>query len=102
MATRPRLLLLDEPTSNLDPLWQIKLMEMVRVEIADGERAALIAMHDLDAAGRYGDRLIVMNGGKIAADGAPAQVLASPVISQVFGVERMEGVWRPVRPAAGR
>jgi iron complex transport system ATP-binding protein len=102
MATSPRLLLLDEPTSNLDPLWQIRLMEMVRLEIADGQRAALIAMHDLDAAGRYADRLIVMNEGKIAADGVPAQVLASPAVSQVFGVERIGGLWRPVRQAADR
>ena len=50
LAPRPRLLLLDEPTANLDPLWQIRLMELVREEISAGDRAALVAIHDLDAA----------------------------------------------------
>ena len=50
LAPRPKLLLLDEPTANLDPLWQIRLMELVRDELRRGGRAALVAIHDLDAA----------------------------------------------------
>jgi iron complex transport system ATP-binding protein len=95
LATRPRLLLLDEPIANLDPLWQIRLMELVRREVARADRAALVAMHDLDAAGRYADRLIVMSGGRIAADGPPCDVLVSDVIPRVFGVERRAGFWQP-------
>lgn len=102
MATRPRLLLLDEPTSNLDPLWQIRLMELLREEISGAERAAVVAMHDLDAAARYADRLIVMADGKSAADGAPGDVLSSAVIPGVFGVERRGGEWRAVIGAADR
>jgi iron complex transport system ATP-binding protein len=101
LAASPALLLLDEPTSNLDPLWQIRLMEMVRAEVAGTARAAVVAMHDLTAAGRYSDRLMVMESGRIAADGAPEAVLASPVIPAVFGVERTGEGWRPVSPAAG-
>ena len=99
LAPAPRLLLLDEPTSNLDPLWQILMMELLREELTD-DRAALVAMHDLDAAATYADRLIVMTGGRVAADGSPEQILASPVIAEVFGIERREGAWRPVRPSA--
>ena len=100
LATRPNLLLLDEPISNLDPLWQIRLMEMLRSEVAGPERAAIVAMHDLDAAGLHADRLLVMHDGQIAADGPPGEVLASAVIPAVFGVERSGGLWRPVRPPA--
>jgi iron complex transport system ATP-binding protein len=102
LAPSPRLLLLDEPTANLDPLWQMRLMELLREELAGQERAALVAMHDLDAAGAYADRLIVMEGGRAVADGIPEEVLASPVIAQVFGIARDRGTWRPVRPTAGR
>jgi len=93
LAPRPKLLLLDEPTANLDPLWQIRLMELVRAEIAQGGRAALVAIHDLDAADRYADRILVMNGGRIAAEGLDQ-------VTAIFGVERVAGRWQAVRPPA--
>lgn len=96
LATAPRLLLLDEPTSNLDPLWQIRLMQLLREELSGAERCCVVAMHDLDAAGDYADRLIVLDGGRIAADGAPQEVLSSPVIAEVFGITRQGGRWTPV------
>jgi iron complex transport system ATP-binding protein len=97
LAPRPKLLLLDEPTANLDPLWQIRLMELVREEIGGGGRAergraALIAIHDLDAASLYADRILVMDRGRIAAEG-----LEGPHIGEIFGVERAGGAWREVR-----
>lgn len=97
LAPRPKLLLLDEPTANLDPLWQIRLMELVRAELNAGERAALIAIHDLDAAARYADRVLVMDQGRIAAEG-----LDGPHVAKIFGIERVGGVWQAVRPLAGR
>jgi iron complex transport system ATP-binding protein len=100
LAPRPKLLLLDEPTANLDPLWQIRLMELVREEIESGGhagrgRAALIAIHDLDAARLYADRILVMDGGRIAAEG-----LDGPHVADIFGIERVAGSWRAVRPPA--
>lgn len=95
LAPRPTLLLLDEPISNLDPLWQIRLMALVKEEVAGAARAAVVAMHDLDAAGRHADRLIVMCGGRIAADGLPAEVLGSAVIQEVFGIVKRGGTWVP-------
>ena len=94
LAPEPKALLLDEPTANLDPLWQLKLMDMLR------GRTALVAVHDLDAAALHADRLIVMNGGRIAADGAPDEVMASSVVAGVFGIEKVEGCWRPLRRPA--
>jgi iron complex transport system ATP-binding protein len=90
LAPRPRLLLLDEPTANLDPLWQIRLMELVREEISRGGRAALVAIHDLDAAGIHADRVLVMDSGRIAAEG-----LDGPHVAAIFGVERISGRWQP-------
>ena len=95
LAPRPKLLLLDEPTANLDPLWQIRLMELVRAEVRQVGRAALVAIHDLDAAERYADRVIVMNEGRIAAEGMDR-------IPAIFGVERVAGRWEAVRPPADR
>lgn len=93
LAPKPKLLLLDEPTANLDPLWQIRLMELIRSELDQGDRAALVAIHDLDAAARYADRIIVMNHGRIAAEG-----LDGGHIAEIFGIERADGTWRPVSP----
>ena len=90
LAPRPRLLLLDEPTANLDPLWQIRLMELVREEVRGGGRAALVAIHDLDAAEYYADRVLVMDRGRIAAEG-----LDGPHVAEIFGVERISGRWQP-------
>ena len=91
LAPKPKLLLLDEPTANLDPLWQIRLMDRIRSELAGTERAALVAIHDLDAAQRYADRILVMDKGRIAAEG-----LDGPHVAAAFGIEKVDGVWRPV------
>jgi iron complex transport system ATP-binding protein len=93
LAPRPKLLLLDEPTANLDPLWQIRLMELVRDEIGKGGRAALVAIHDLDAAERHADRILVMDGGRVVGEGLEKA-------PEIFGVERVDGQWREVRPPA--
>lgn len=99
LAPSPALLLLDEPTANLDPLWQLRLMDMLR------GRTAIVAMHDLDAAATHADRLIVIDRGRIAADGPAAEVMAGPAIAAVFGVEKADGRWRPLpdrRPGEGQ
>ena len=103
LASQPRLLLLDEPTANLDPLWQLRLMDIAAEAARSPGRAALVALHDLDLAVRYADRLIVMNEGAIVADGTPAQIAADGTIAKVFGVEAGPAGWRAVsRPADPR
>ena len=95
LAPEPALLLLDEPTANLDPLWQLRLLDLLH------GRSALVAMHDLDDAAAHADRLIVMNEGRVAADGPPEEVMAGPAIGAVFGIERASGRWRPLRTQGG-
>ena len=94
LAPRPRLLLLDEPVANLDPLWQVRLMERLRLVAREPGRAVLMASHDLDLAGRFADRLIVMDQRRVVADGGP-ELLDGPHIPAVFGIERRGGAWWP-------
>jgi iron complex transport system ATP-binding protein len=94
LAPRPKLLLLDEPVTNLDPLWQLKLMERLRLLTRESGRAVLMASHDLELAGRFADRLIVMDKGRAVADGGP-EILGGPQIRAVFGIEKREGAWWP-------
>jgi len=94
LAPRPKVVLLDEPVANLDPLWQLKLMQHLRGLAHDRGQAVIIAAHDLDLAGRFADRLVVMDKGRIAADGG-RELLDSEVIRQVFGIERRNGAWQP-------
>lgn len=99
LAARPRLLLLDEPVSNLDPLWQLKLMAYLRAEARANRQAMLVAVHDLDLARDYADRVIVMGRGRIVADGGAGAILDGPVVEQVFGIRRAGGRWRIAPPS---
>jgi iron complex transport system ATP-binding protein len=94
LAARSRLLLLDEPASNLDPLWQLKLMTYLRTEARANEQALLVAVHDLDLARDFADRLIVMDRGRIVADGLSGPLLDGPIMRDVFGIHRDGGRWR--------
>jgi iron complex transport system ATP-binding protein len=97
LAPGAKLLLLDEPVANLDPLWQLRLMERLRASV-EGGQGAVVAMHDLDLAGRYADRLVLMDRGAIVADGEPGAVLGSERLSAVFGIRKVGGEWRPYPP----
>jgi len=94
LAPDPKLLLLDEPLANLDPEWQLRLIDLLRAEAARGGRAALVAVHDLDAAALLADRLIVVKEGRIVADGSPERVLRSSAMAGVFGVQRTPSGWK--------
>jgi len=94
LAPQPKLLLLDEPVANLDPLWQLKLMELLRAVTRQSDRAVLMASHDLDLAGRFADRLLIIDQGRAVAEGGP-ELLAGPHIRAVFGIERRGDAWWP-------
>ena len=85
LAQQPRFLLLDEPTSNLDVLHQLQAMELVRSLVNDG-LTAVAAIHDLNLAARYCDRLALMKSGRIIAEGVPEDVLSPGTLEDAFGV----------------
>jgi iron complex transport system ATP-binding protein len=95
----PRLLLLDEPVANLDPLWQLRLMDHLRILAHARGQSLLVAMHDLELARIYADRLIIMQHGRVAADGPADELLGGPFMAQIFGVTKSGGRWRPVQSA---
>ncbi|GAI42003.1 unnamed protein product, partial [marine sediment metagenome] len=75
---------LDEPTVHLDIAHQMEILELVR-ELNTGQGLTIIAaMHDLNLASLYFDRLILLKEGKVWADGTPNQVLTEAGISEVF------------------
>ncbi|WP_017593209.1 ATP-binding cassette domain-containing protein [Nocardiopsis potens] len=85
-ALRPRLLIADEVTSALDPVTQAGVLDVLRADAAapdgsapDGSgRALLLVTHDLAVAGRWADRIAVLDGGRIAEEGPARDVLAAP------------------------
>ncbi len=83
-------LLLDEPTASLDINHQIQVLEQVRGLVRDG-RAALAAIHDLDLAARFCDRLVLLANGAIRSAGPPAGVLTDGALSTAFDTETAVG-----------
>ncbi len=86
LVRAPRLLLLDEPTSALDLNHQLRVLNLVR-EIA-GERGmiAVLVLHDLQAAARVADRVVVLSHGAVAAQGAPGAAITPEILAQVYQV----------------
>lgn len=82
----PGLLLLDEPTSSLDLRHQIDLVEAARRRAAAGT-AVIAILHDLNLAIRFADRLIVLAGGKLAADGPRAEIVTRETIRDIFEID---------------
>lgn len=89
LAQKADLLLLDEPTSNLDIRHQLEVMEIMKNIVKNKGISAIMALHDLNLASRYADRIIMMKGGKIFAAGNPASVLTVENIKQVYGVRAL-------------
>lgn len=88
IAQGSELMLMDEPTSDLDLKNQINTMKKL-VELVSpkkGNRSALIAIHDINIAARFADRILLMHEGSIVSSGSPVDVLTSENIATVFGV----------------
>lgn len=80
------LLLLDEPTAHLDVHYQFAFMDQIQALVAAG-RTVFAVFHDLELAARYADRLMVLDGGRLVADGRPDAVLTPELITSVFRME---------------
>ena len=88
LAPRPRLLLLDEPLSNLDPAWVLRTLDVLRDSVAQGA-TALVSLHDLTMLQRF-DRILLMSDGELRVDCSPAVLLEGEEIVRWFGVRRAE------------
>ena len=86
LAQQAHMVLLDEPTTYLDPRAALDVMRLVRSLVHEQGMTGAVVIHDLPLALRFCDRLAVMDAGRIVAFGAPEDILAKDVLQRVFGV----------------
>ena len=84
LAQEPKLLLMDEPTAHLDINHQMEIMELVKGLNRENGITVIGAIHDLNLAALYFDRLVLLKEGRIFADGPPSEVLTEETIQEVF------------------
>ena len=87
LAQEPKILLLDEPTAHLDINYQIETLDLITDLCAEQGLTALVALHDLNLAAQYCDRIIMISGGRIHAEGSPREVITTQNVKEVYGAE---------------
>jgi iron complex transport system ATP-binding protein len=87
LAQEPDILLLDESTSALDISHQLEVMETLLALIQTRNIAAIMAMHDLNMASRYADRVLMLKEGRVYTEGPPVNVFTAENIARVYGVD---------------
>lgn len=92
VAQDAAVLLVDEPTNALDPEHQIRVFDLL-ASLRSRERAVLVVTHDLNLAAQYATRLVLMDRGRIVADGEPRTVLERRVLEPVYGSHLFYGDW---------
>ncbi len=86
MALRPRLLLLDEPTSGVSALERFPLMDTLMKAMRAQNITALFVEHDMEIVEKYADRVVVWDSGQVMAEGRPDTVMKDPrVLKSVVG-----------------
>lgn len=86
LASEPKILLLDEPTANLDPRYQLEVLNLIKKLSLENGIAVIMAIHDLSHAYRFSDKVIMIKNGEIVAVGHPEEVLTEENIEKVFEV----------------
>jgi iron complex transport system ATP-binding protein len=87
LAQQPKLLLLDEPTSSLDIKHQLEILCILKSLAETQHCSVIVAMHDLNLASRFSDRLLMLKRGCVFAVGTPESVLTEENIESVYGVK---------------
>lgn len=102
----PQIMLLDEPTNHLDVKYQLSLLELVATHVRRTGASAIIALHDLNLAGMFCDRVVVLADGRVTDEGTPSDTITAETIDAVFGVRARiiedDGVWVRVSRDAHR
>ena len=91
LAGNPKILLLDEPLSNLDPYWVIRIIAILEATARSGI-SVLVALHDLAQLGHFTRALLVADG-RVQMDEAPASLMASKRFSETFRIQAVDGGW---------
>ncbi|MFZ5783622.1 MAG: ABC transporter ATP-binding protein [Pseudomonadota bacterium] len=99
LATEADILLADEPVASLDPAYALDVMAVLRAEARRGA-CVIVSLHDLGLAARFADRVVVLNGGRVVADGAAAEALRPEIIDAAYGVGfrsvSVDGIIQPI------
>ena len=96
----PRLLLLDEPTNHLDLVYQKQVFELIQKWLKQEGRAVISVVHDLSLARAYGTRALLLDHGRVMADGPMEKVFSDEVLNRVYGMDvrawmiRMLAQWK--------
>lgn len=107
LAQEPKILLLDEPTSNLDIRHQLEVLEIVKKISRESKSSVLMVIHDLNLAARFSDKLIMLKDGNVLYIGNPKKILTVENINEVYEVESTLAdtdygqFILPVRPSRG-
>ncbi|MDR2305312.1 MAG: ABC transporter ATP-binding protein [Treponema sp.] len=86
------IILLDEATSGLDLNHSIEIMELMRKKTAEESKTVVAALHDLNLASQYCDRIVLLKEGRIRYQGSPREILTSEVLEDVYGIQAMVGL----------
>jgi len=86
LATQAKILLLDEPTANLDLAHQANMLALVRGRCDRGETGAVVVTHDLNLAAEFSDQIMLLSEGRTAAVGPPPSVLTPELLQKVFAL----------------
>lgn len=84
IATKPELCFLDEPTSGMNPVERVTVLETIKKLSAEKETTFVIVEHDMDVVFFLSDRIVVMNRGKILADGNPVQIRENKEVREIY------------------
>lgn len=98
LATDARILLLDEPTANLDIAHQAMMFRLVRERCDECRASAVVITHDLNLAAEFADEVMLLKNGRVFASGPPDEVLTQKNVDQVFNVQ----VLLDANPASGK
>ncbi len=93
LAQEARTVLLDEPTSALDLAHQLMVYKLIHTMHREAERTIVVVTHDLNLASQFAERLVLMQNGRIAADGSPNEVLKREILEDVYGRDLAYGMF---------
>ena len=85
LAQETEAILLDEPTANLDISHQVEILDVIKSLCQENALTVVAALHDLNLAAEYCDRLVLINNGRIYAEGTPSEVITADNIKEVYG-----------------
>lgn len=87
LATEAAILLLDEPTANLDLAHQASVLQVVRAHCDERGTGAIVVTHDINLAAEFSDRVLLIKDGRVVATGSPLEVLTPELLRKVFEIE---------------